>query len=259
MARTSARHTNLLRDSAKGPLVAPGVGALADELRQVVRGEVRFDAGTRALYAADASNYRQVALGVVLPRDEHDVVAAMEVCRRHAVPVLLRGGGTSLAGQGCNTAVVLDCSRYMNHMIEIDAGRRLARVHPGVVLDTLRDAAETYGLTFGPDPATHNRCTLGGMIGNDSCGAHSLMAGKTVDNVESLDVLTYDGLRLQVGRTSEDELVRLIHEGGRRGEIYSRLKTLRDRYGDLIRARFPAIPRRVSGYNLDQLLTGRTV
>jgi len=127
-------------------------------------------------------------------------------------------------------------------------------VRPGTILDDLRNAAEKYHLTFGPDPATHNHCTLGGMIGNNPCGIHSVMAGRTADNVEELEILTYDGLRLRVGRTSEAELERIIRGGGRRGEIYAKLKVLRDRYADLIRARYPMIPRRVSGYNLDELL-----
>jgi FAD/FMN-containing dehydrogenase/Fe-S oxidoreductase len=227
---------------------------VAGALEARIRGEVRFDIGRRALYSTDASNYRQLALGVVLPRDEGDVIAAVEVCRQFGAPLLARGGGTSLAGQTCNTAVVLDMSKYMRTIAEIDAEQRLARVQPGVILDDLRDAAERYSLTFGPDPATHNRCTLGGMIGNDSCGTHSVMAGKTVDNVEELDILTYDGLRLTVGRTSEDELEHIIAAGGRRGAIYAGLRAIRDKYALLVRERFPRIPRRVSGYNLDQLL-----
>jgi FAD/FMN-containing dehydrogenase/Fe-S oxidoreductase len=228
--------------------------ALAADLRRRIHGEVRFDDGSRALYATDASNYRQVPVGVVVPRSVDDVIETVATCRRHRAPFLSRGGGTSLAGQCTNVAVVVDFSKHLNRVREIDPVRRLARVQPGVVLDDLRDQAERHGLTFGPDPATHNRCTLGGMIGNNSCGVHSVMAGKTVDNVLALDVLTYDGLRLSVGPTPDDELARLIHGGGRRGEIYARLKALRDRYADLIRARFPKIPRRVSGFNLDQLL-----
>jgi FAD/FMN-containing dehydrogenase/Fe-S oxidoreductase len=227
---------------------------LASALRAQVRGEVRFDAGSRAMYSTDASNYRQVPLGVVLPHDGDDVCAAIAVCRAYDVPILARGGGTSTAGQTCNIAVVLDLSRHMQHILSLDPGQRLARVEPGVVLDDLRRAAEQHHLTFAPDPSTHNRCTLGGMIGNNSCGTHSLMGGKTVDNIEELEILTYDGLRLRVGATSEEELAQIIAAGGRRGEIYARLKALRDRYADLIRQRYPAIPRRVSGYNLDQLL-----
>jgi FAD/FMN-containing dehydrogenase/Fe-S oxidoreductase len=229
------------------------VHALEADLRRAIRGETRFDAGSRALYATDASNYRQVPIGVVLPRDTDDVLAAVETCHRHGAPLLGRGGGTSLAGQACNVAVVLDFSRHLNRILEIDPERRLARIEPGVVLDVLRKEAGKHGLTFGPDPATHAWCTLGGMIGNNSCGAHSLTWGKTSDNVEELEVLTYGGLRLRVGATPASEL----NVGGRRGEIHAGLRTLRDRYADLIRERFPAIPRRVSGYNLDELLPER--
>jgi len=148
----------------------------------------------------------------------------------------------------------VDVSRHLNQIVELDPERRVARVQPGVILDDLRAAAEQHGLTFGPDPATHDRCTLGGMLGNDSCGVHSIMAGRTSDNVESLNVLTYDGLRLTVGRTSEDELARLCAETGRRGEIYRSLRSLRDRHAALIRERFPKLPRLVSGFPLQALL-----
>ena len=217
-------------------------------------GEVRFDAGARAAYAADASNYRQVPIGVVLPRTVEGIVAGVAACRAHGVPVLARGGGTSQCGQGVNVAVVFDCSKYLDRVLAVNATARIARVEPGTVCDTLRDAAEREGLTFGPDPATHSRCTLGGMIANNSCGPHSVMAGKTVENVEALEVLTYDGARFWCGPTSEAELAAIVARGGRQGEIYAKLRDLRDRYADLIRARFPKIKRRVSGYNLDQLL-----
>ncbi len=235
-------------------LQAVGAEALAAELRAQIRGEVRFDAGSRALYATDASNYRQVPIGVVIPKDVDDVVKVVAACRRYGAPILARGGGTSLAGQCCNVAVVIDMSKYMNQIIEIDPGKRLAYVQPGTILDDLRHEAVQFHLTFGPDPATHAYCTLGGMIGNDSCGTHSVMAGKTVDNIEALEILTYDGLRMQVGKTGDEELERIIKEGGRRGEIYARLKALRDSYAKLIRERYPRLPRRVSGYHLDQLL-----
>jgi FAD/FMN-containing dehydrogenase len=218
--------------------------ALAAELRARTRGEVRFDAGSRALYATDGSNYRQVPIGVVIPRTIDDVVETMAAARRYDAPILARGCGTSRAGQCCNVAVVIDCSKYLHGILEIDAERRRARVQPGAILDDLRHAAERYHLTFGPDPARHNHCTLGGMIGNNSCGVHSVMAGRTADNVEELEVLTYDGLRLRVGRTGDEELEQIVQAGGRRGEIYTQLKALRDRYADLIRAGYPKIPRR---------------
>lgn len=227
---------------------------LEADLRTAVRGEVRFDAGSKALYASDASNYRQVPLGVVVPADADDIVAALGVCRRFDVPFLTRGGGTSQNGQGVNVAVVADTSKYFNRVVSIDPVAQRAIVEPGVVCDTLRDAAEAHGLTFAPDPATHSRCTLGGMIANNACGAHSVMAGKTVENVEALEILTYDGARFWVGPTPEHELDAIIAAGGRRGEIYRRLRDLRDRYADRIRREFPQIKRRVSGFNLDQLL-----
>ncbi len=230
---------------------------LAADLRSAVRGEVRFDAGTKAMYSNTGSNYRQVPIGVVIPLDADDVVAAVAVCRAHEAPVLPRGGGTSLAGQSCNVAVIVDMSRNMRGLLELDPERERARVEPGIVLDALRDAAEEHGLTFAPDPSTHKACTLGGMIGNNSCGVHSLLGGKTVENVEALEILTYDGLRMTVGATSEDELGRIVVAGGRRGEIYGALRDLRDEVGHLVRERYPRIPRRVSGYNLDELLEER--
>ncbi|HEV2352447.1 MAG TPA: FAD-linked oxidase C-terminal domain-containing protein [Terriglobia bacterium] len=228
--------------------------ALESELRKNVGGEVRFDRGSRALYATDASNYRQVPIGLVIPRNEDDVVAAVAACRKFGAPVLPRGAGTSLAGQSCNVAVVIDFTKTMNRIIELDPAQRFARVQPGLVLDHLRGQAEKHRLTFGPDPASHNRCTLGGMIGNNSCGTHSLLAGKTVDNVEEMDILLYDGTRMRVGRTRDEELQTIMNQGGRRAAIYQGLRDIRDTYATLIRARFPRIPRRVSGYNLDELL-----
>jgi FAD/FMN-containing dehydrogenase/Fe-S oxidoreductase len=228
---------------------------LAAELRREVRGEVRFDAGTRSIYAHDSSNYRQTPIGVVIPRDAEDVVAAIGVCRSYGVPVLPRGCGTSLSGETVNVAVVLDTSQYMREILEVNPDERYARVQPGVVRDQLSlMTEERYNLTFAPDTSTHAYATFGGMIGNNSCGVHSVMAGRTADNVHELDVVLYDGTRLRVGETSEEELERIIRTGGRRGEIYRRLRELRDRYAGLIRERYPDIPRRVSGYNLDELL-----
>ncbi len=176
---------------------------LCAALLRHVSGEVRFDNGSRALYATDGSSYRQVPIGIVIPRSVDDVVATIAIAREHGAPILCRGGGTSLAGQCCNVAVVLDFSKYMAGILEVDPAQRLARVQPGVILDHLRAAAEKHQLTFGPDPASHDRCTLGGMIGNNSCGVHSVMAGKTDENIESLEILTYDGVRMRVGATSD--------------------------------------------------------
>ncbi|MDQ2679957.1 MAG: FAD-binding oxidoreductase [Candidatus Eremiobacteraeota bacterium] len=228
--------------------------ALQAELRSTLRGEVRFDDATRAMYSTDASNYRQVPIGLVVPKDSNDVELALAACRKFGAPVFSRGGGTSLAGETCNAAVVIDFSKYMNEIIDIDWEGKKARVQPGCVNDDLRNTAEQRHLTFGPDPATHNRNTFGGMIGNNSCGMHAQMAGKTEENVEELEIVTYDGLRMRVGPTSDTELEQIIDAGGPKGEIYGKLKALRDKYADQIRARFPQIPRRVSGFPLDQLL-----
>ncbi|HET7481795.1 MAG TPA: FAD-binding and (Fe-S)-binding domain-containing protein [Actinomycetota bacterium] len=229
-------------------------------LRRSVAGEVRFDDGTRGLYATDASNFRQVPIGVVIPRTVDDVIATHAACHEFGAPILARGCGTSLSGEAVNVAVVIDFSKYLNEIVEIDPDRKTARVQPGVVHDQLAAATKHYGLVFAPDPSTHAYCTIGGSIGNNSCGVHSVQArflgegSRTSDNVAELDVLTHDGVRLKVGSTTDDEIDAIVARGGRTGEIYEGLRSLRDRYGDLIRQRFPDIPRRVSGYNLDELL-----
>ena len=246
-----------LSSHAKPVDVFQAAAQLEKELTQIIKGEVRFDRGSRALYATDGSNYRQIPIGLVVPRDDADVIAAVAACRKYGAPVLARGAGTSLAGQCCNVAVVLDFTKYMNQILELNTGSTFARVQPGVVLDYLRNRAEIHQLTFAPDPSTHNRCTIGGMIGNNSCGTHSLLGGKTVDNVEELRILLYDGTQMTVRATSETELTEIITQGGRRGEIYGKLRAIQENYAGLIRARFPQIPRRVSGYNLDELLPER--
>ena len=240
--------------------MAVSLEGLEHDLRAAVSGEVRFDAGSRALYATDASNFRQPPIGVVIPKTIDDVVATHRICHDHRAPILARGCGTSLSGETVNYAVVVDFSKYLHEIGEIDPERRTVRVQPGAINEQVNVATGKHGLVFGPDPSTHAYCTIGGNIGNNSCGVHSLLArfegngSRTSDNVAELDVLTYDGLRLRVGPTPEDELARIIAAGGRRGEIYRRLAELRDRYADLIRERFVDIPRRVSGYNVDELL-----
>src|SRR5438552_46844 len=247
-------HTGATKPVAPRFIAGVNAQALAAELRAQINGEVRFDEGSRALYATDGSNYRQVPIGVVIPRTIEDVVQTVALARKHQAPILARGGGTSLAGQCCNVAVVIDFSKYLNQIIELNPEKKYAWVQPGVVLDHLRKQANQYNLTYGPDPSTHEYCNMGGMIGNNSCGVHSVIAGRTVDNVLELEVLTYDGLRVKVGPTSDSELAAIIQQGGRKAEIYSRLHALRGKYADLIRQRYPKIPRRVSGYSLDELL-----
>ena len=228
--------------------------ALAADLAARVRGQVRFDSTSRAVFAADASNYRHVPVGVVQPADTDDVLAALEVCRQHDVPVLPRGAATSIGGQAVNEAVVIDFSRHLRSVLSIDPDRATARVQPGVVLDDLRAAAAPHGLTFGPDPSTHNRCTLGGMIGNNACGSHSVAWGKTVDNVHALTVVTYDGTQLTAGPAAAQEAARRARQPGGTGRIYRGLAELAERHAALVRAQTPELTRRVSGYNLDQLL-----
>ena len=228
--------------------------ALQSALEEAIDGEVRFEAQARALYATDASNYREVPIGVVVPRSLDDVEKAVAICRRFGAPLTNRGAGTSLAGQTCNVAVIIDFSKYLNRIIEIDPDQRTAWVEPGCVLDDLRDAAGAHGLTFGPDPSTHDHCTMGGMVGNNSCGVHSVMAGRTADNIEALEILTYRGARMVVGAADGEALHAVVNGDGPQAEIYRRLVSLRDENAAHIRERYPDIPRRVSGYNLDELL-----
>ena len=185
------------------------VRGLEHDLGHHVEGEVRFDAGSKAMYAVDASNYRQVPIGVVVPRSKEDVVQAVAACRKFGAPLLSRGGGTSLAGQCCNVAIVIDWSKYMHGVLEMNLDERWARVLPGTVCDELRDAAMKQSnrmLIWGPDPATHNHCCFGGMIGNNSCGAHAQMSGKTDTNIDEMEVLLYDGTRMNVGWMTELEM-----------------------------------------------------
>jgi FAD/FMN-containing dehydrogenase/Fe-S oxidoreductase len=239
------------------------VRRLEEDLGRAVEGEVRFDAGTRALYATDASNFRMPPIGVVIPKTVDDVVATHEVCSSHGAPILPRGCGTSLSGETVNHAVVIDCSKYLHRVLDIDPEGRCIRVQPGAINDQVNEVARRHGLVFGPDPSTHAYCTIGGNIGNNSCGTHSLQArfegdgSRTSDNVAGLEVLTYDGVRMRVGPTGDDELQRIVASGGRRGQIYRDLRGLAERYGEQIRSRFNPIPRRVSGYNLDELLPER--
>jgi len=236
------------------------VAALERDLLERVDGEVRFSDGDRAMYASDAGNYRMTPIGVVLPKHADDVVHTVAMCRRHGAPLHGRGGGTGIPGQTVNSGVVLDFSKYMNRILELNHPAKYARVQPGLVLDELRKAANRYELTFGPDPATHSRCTLGGMIGNNSCGVHSVMAQfygpgpRTSDSIESLDILTYDGVRMRVDAALATDHEQWAGLTGRASEILRRICDLGEFYADEIRRGMPDIPRRVSGYNLTALL-----
>lgn len=227
---------------------------LRSALAERVDGEIRFDAGSRAVYASDGSNYRQVPIGVVIPRSIDAAQAAIAVCREHEAPVLSRGGGTSLAGQCCNEAVVIDWTKYCHRVVSVDPDSRTAVVEPGAVLDTVNEALAPHRLMVGPKPSTHVSCTIGGMIGNNSCGSTAQAYGKMADSVRRLEILCYDGLRIWTGRTSDEEYQAIQAAGGRQAELYQRLRQIRDTYLSQIRTRYPKIPRRVSGYNLDYLL-----
>ncbi|HEX2894010.1 MAG TPA: FAD-linked oxidase C-terminal domain-containing protein [Marmoricola sp.] len=237
---------------------ASSLDQVAARLRARVDGEVLFDPGSRAMYSTDASNFRQVPLGVVLPRTIEAAIETVAVCHELGLPIVSRGGGTSLAGQGTNAAVVIDFSRHCNRLVSVDVENRTCVVEPGIVLDDLNHQLAHTGLRFGPEPATHPNCTLGGMIGNNSCGATAQRTGKVVDNVASLDVLLHDGTRFTARPLDDDEYAAVA--SGRDGvpprvaEIHRALRRLRDDHGDLIRERYPDIPRRVSGYDLDSLL-----
>ena len=270
------RHRRHVQIPSKGdPAAATGMTsvqqvdavAVHQELTQAIEGEVRFGTTSLAMYANDSSNFRQIPIGVVVPRTTEDVVATHRVCSRHGAPILNRGGGTSLSGETVNYAVVIDHSKYLRHMGDVDTDRRVVTVEPGAINEKVNEhtGAQAH-LVFGPDPSSHSRCAIGGNIGNNSCGIHSVQAQfygdgpRTSDNVEALEIVTYDGERFWVGSNEEDDLDRIIAEGGRKGEIYRQLRDFRDRYADQIRAGFQPVdelPRRVSGYNLDELLPER--
>ena len=237
--------------------------ALAADLRKEVEGEVRFDTATRALYATDASNYRQPPIGVVIPRTLDDVVAVHRVCHEHRAPILPRGCGTSLSGETVNHAVVIDFTKYLDDFDDPDMTDHTVVCRPGAINEKLNEHTGKWNWIFGPDPSTHAYCSIGGNVGNNSCGTHSVQSQfygqgpRTSDNVHSLEIVTHDGVRMWVGETSDAEYERVVAEGGRRGEIYRGLRDLIDRYAPLVRERFPSpekLPRRVSGYNLDELL-----
>ncbi|MEV4399591.1 FAD-linked oxidase C-terminal domain-containing protein [Nonomuraea sp. NPDC049607] len=230
------------------------VETLSRRLAEAVDGEVRFDAGSRAAYARDGSNYRQVPIGVVVPRHLDAGVAAVAVCRSRDVPVLSRGGGTSLAGQCCNAAVVIDWSKHCGAVESVDVAARRIVVQAGAVLDQVDHELEPHGLMVGPRPSSHRACTIGGMIGNNSCGASAQAYGKMAQSVLRLEILTYDGVRAWVGPTSDAEYDRIQAQGGRLAEIYRQVRDLRDETMELVRTRYPRLERRISGYNLDRLL-----
>ncbi|GAA1955369.1 FAD-binding and (Fe-S)-binding domain-containing protein [Amycolatopsis minnesotensis] len=241
------------------PLGGTGtMGLVREQLRRLltgrVTGEVFFDAGSLALYTTDASNYRHVPAGVVRPGTLDDVHATVAACRELGVPLTARGGGTSVAGNSCGPGLILDFSRHLGGVHQLDPGARRARVAPGTVLDDLQALAAPHGLRFGPDPSTHSRCTIGGMIGNNACGSHSVAWGRTADTVAGMDVLLYDGTALSLGATTPSEVDRRAALEGTEGRVFTELRSLvRDNLA-LLRTELSTWPRRVSGYGLEHLL-----
>ncbi|HET8578942.1 MAG TPA: FAD-binding oxidoreductase, partial [Methylomirabilota bacterium] len=230
---------------------------LEQELRRAVEGDVRFDTYSRLLYATDASMYQVEPIGVVIPRHAGDVQAAIEVANRLQAPLLPRGGGTSLTGQTVNRAVVLDLSRYMGKVLEVNTEERWARVQPGVVQDELNQHVRPMGLLFGPDTSTSNRATLGGMIGNNSGGAHSIAYGLTIEHVLEISTILADGSRATFGEITPEAFRAKMQSPGLEGQIYREVARIRDAYRDEIGARYPKHWRRVCGYNLDELVKDR--
>ncbi len=230
--------------------------SLAHHLRKHLAGEVRFDATSRRLYSTDASIYQMEPLGVVIPKSVEDIVATVQIAAEARVPITARGGGTSLSGQSIGPGIVLDCSKYLNAILDIDPAARVARVQPGVVLDALNGALAEHDLQFGPDVATASRANLGGMIGNNSAGARSIVYGKTIDHVRRLGVVLADGSRTDFGPVTPAEWERRAGVRSLEGSIYQQVRAVvRDDRAEIER-RFPRILRRVSGYNLDVLSAG---
>lgn len=227
---------------------------VTEDLRKAIEGEVRTDPASRMLYATDGSIYQILPLGVVFPKTQDELSAVVEIAGRHGVPVLPRGSGSSLAGQSIGAALVIDCTRHLNRIVNIDGEQRTATVEPGVVLNAFNNAAAKHGLQFGPDPASADRATFGGMIGNNSTGAHSILYGMTADHVIGLDVALADGTTARLEDVSVREAERRAGMGMLEGALYAASLKVRDEYADEIRARWPKTWRRASGYALNYLL-----
>ena len=228
---------------------------LANLLRQRVSGEVKFDPFSRVLYSTDASIYQMEPVGVVIPRNVDDVQAVMEIARDSNIPVLPRAGGTSLAGQTVNHAIVVDFSKYLNQVLEVNQEEGWVRVQPGIILDQLNRQLASYGLQYAPDPTTSNRACVGGGIGNNTCGAHSVLYGKTLDHVMEVDTILSDASRTHFGPLEAHELEAKLSGTGLESHIYRGIRSIAQENLAEITARYPQIPRRVSGYNIDEFMT----
>ncbi|MCA1552747.1 MAG: FAD-binding oxidoreductase, partial [Chloroflexi bacterium] len=229
---------------------------IVDDLRGRIQGEVRFDQMTRGLYSTDASIYQIEPIGVVIPRGADDIQAVIELANQYKTPVLARGGGTSLAGQSVGEAILLDCSKYLHGILEVNVEERWARVQPGVVLDQLNKHLAPTGLWFAPDVATSNRATVGGMMGNNSAGSHSIVYGKTIDHILSQRVVLSDGTRTVFEPLDEVGLTAKMRLDSLEGQVYREVQRISDANRDEIERRYPKVLRRVGGYNLDQWANG---
>ena len=228
--------------------------ALQDELQRRIAGEVRFDAVSRMLYSTDASNYQIDPVGVVIPATREDVLATIEIAAQHGVPLLPRGGGSSLSGQTVGAALVIDFSKVLSRVLEIDLEGGFVTVEPGINIDALNRQLKPHGVMFGPDPASANRATAGGVVGNNSTGSHSILYGMTGDNVQAVTAATVEGAVLDLGPLAPAAMAGRASIDDAKGRLYSQLLAFRERYGGLIARDFPPHWRRATGYSLDQLL-----
>src|SRR6266496_4967380 len=224
------------------------------ELRRSFSGEIRTDRFSRILYSTDASIYQIEPLGVILPRSHDDVAAAVSLAARHKVPLLPRGGGTSLAGQTVGAAIIVDCSKYMNQILEVNLEEAWARVQPGVVLDQLNARLKPFGWKFGPDVSTSNRATVGGMMGNNSCGSHSIVYGKTMDHVLEMRALLPNGEESRLHELTREQWAQKAARDNLEANIYSTVGRIVQQNRDEILERYPRVMRRVGGYNLDSFV-----
>jgi FAD/FMN-containing dehydrogenase/Fe-S oxidoreductase len=227
---------------------------LEAELRRTIEGEVRFDPYSKILYSTDASIYQIEPIGVVIPRHRDDVAAVVRLAARYGVPLLPRGGGTSLSGQTVGHAIHIDFSKYMHRVLELNTEEQWVRVQPGLVQDHINSYLRPHGFGFGPDTSSSNRATIGGMIGNNSAGSHSVLYGKTIDHTLELDVVLADGSEARFGDVTPERLEQLSRGDGFENRLYREVRSLGARYGAEIFARYPKIIRRVSGYNLDEFV-----
>ena len=236
--------------------ISSDTAELVNSLSQNIQGEVRSDEMSKTLWSTDASIYQINPVAVVLPKSKDDVISVVETCAKYGVSVLPRGGGTSLAGSTVGESVIMDFSRYMNELKEVNIAEKWVRTQPGIILDELNQKIAKHGFLFAPDPSTSNRANVGGALGNNSCGAHSIMWGKTIDNTLELDVVLSDGKATRLGPLTGENLEYKMRMSGLEGNIYNNLFNIGESHRNEILEKYPKIQRRVSGYNLDEFVGG---